>query len=410
MKSKLASAVVFALLATSAYAASQKPVVAFTFVCNGDPSLRTGACPNGTWANSLIQGSDGNFYGTAEFSASGEISNSAGTIFSLTPAGKFTLLHSFVAGADNTFPNGASPLSLTEGPDGKLYGLTWAGSGAVFRIGRTGSGFKMIHRFCSVGTSCSDGSIGVGALLVGKDGNIYGATNQGGTGCSGVGCGTIFRVMPSSGAYEVLATFSSDVTGFPNGLTEAPDGTFYGLTANGASLFHFVPSSGELQQMTLPFPFPAGCSGFACFAKGALAFGANGNLYGLYTVYGTGGSGLFEVEKDGGNLKLYSLYDSTLSGGGPMGLMLASDGNFWIPDNAGRSGNGDVIAVSTSTTKVLHRYAPFSPSAAVGASPGSLIQAKDGTLWGTTFNYGVVSKGHFGGGTVYRLNLGLPPE
>jgi len=410
MRGKLAVVIVFALVTVSAYAAGQKPVAVFTFVCNGDPIQRNGPCPNGTWANSLIQGSDGNFYGTAEFSASGEISNSAGTVFSLTPGGKFTLLHTFAANTKGTFPNGASPLSLTEGPDGKLYGLTQAGSGALFRIGKTGSGFKVIHRFCSVGTSCSDGSGGVGILAVGKDGNIYGATNQGGIGCSGVGCGTIFRVTLSSGAYEVVATFDSDVTGFPYGVTAASDGTFYGLTANGASLFHFVTSTGELQQMKLPFPFPPGCSGDACFATGALAFGPNGNLYGLYTVYDTGGSGIFEVETDGSNLKLFPLYNKTLSGGGPLGLTLASDGNFWIPDNTSSNGNGEVIALSPSTGKLLHSYAPFSPSAAVGASPGSLVQAKDGTLWGTTFNYGIVSKGHFGGGTVYRLNPGLPPR
>jgi uncharacterized repeat protein (TIGR03803 family) len=318
------------------------------------------------------------------------------------------VLHTFAAGTNGVFANGASPASLTESPDGKLYGLTSGGFGAVFRIGKTGSGFKVIHRFCSA--QCSDGSDPAGALLVGTDGDIYGATTYGGAGCSGVGCGTIFRVTPSSGAYEVVATFSSDVMGFPYGLTPAPDGTFYGLTANGASLFHFVPATGELQEMTLSFPSPAGCGTFACFATGPLAFGPNGNLYGLYTEYDLGGSGLFALETDGSHLQLFPLYNTTLVGDGPMGLMLASDGNFWIPGSTGDNGKGDLVKISLSDGKVLQALAPFSPSAAVGVSPSSLIEAKDGTLWGTTTAYGAASKGHFGGGTVFSLHAGLPPR
>ncbi|HKH99610.1 MAG TPA: choice-of-anchor tandem repeat GloVer-containing protein [Candidatus Sulfotelmatobacter sp.] len=413
MKGKFLLGLLFALLALftgAASAASSQPVVSHTFVCNGNAIQRTGPCPNGNGINSLIQGSDGNFYGTAEFSASGETSGSAGTIFSVTPAGQFTPLHTFVANAKGAFANGANPLSLTEGPDGKLYGLTNGGVGVVFRMDKTGSSFKVIHHFCSVGTSCSSqGTIGVGVLRVGKDGNIYGATNEGGTGCSGVGCGTIFRVTPSSGAYAVVALFTSDVTGFPYGLTAASDGTFYGLTANGSSLFHFDPATEALQLMALSFPFPAGCGGVACFATGTLAFGPSGNLYGLYTEYDTGGSGLFEVETDGSHLQLSPLYNATLLGGGPMELLLGGDGNFWIPESVGGTGSGDLIALSPSNGKVLQTLAPFGTAAPAGAFPSSLMQAKDGTLWGTASEYGVVPKAHFGGGTVYSVNLGLPP-
>jgi streptogramin lyase len=198
--------------------------------------------------------------------------------------------------------------------------------------------------------------------------------------------------------------------GFPYGLTPAPDGSFFGLTANGASLFHFVPATGELQQMTLSFPFPSGCGTFACFATGPLAFGPNGNLYGLYTEYDLGGSGLFELETDGSHVQLFPLYNTTLVGDGPKGLMLASDGNFWIPGSTGGGGNGDLVTLSPSDGSVLQSFAPFGTSAAVGASPSSLLQAKDGTLWGTTMAFGAASKNHFGGGTVFNLNAGLPPR
>ena len=413
MRRAVATAIVFASLAISANAASSKPVVVHTFVCNGDPSQRIGSCPNGAQPNFLIQGSDGNFYGTAWAAEEGESTPTGGTIFSLTPAGKFTLLHLFVAGADGSFANGTGPSSLTEGADGNLYGTTEFGGngpsaiypsyGVVFRVSKTGTGFKVIHRFCSVGTSCSDGGSGAGALVAASDGNLYGATAQGGS----HNVGTIFRVTPASGAYEVVDSFTLTEGGYPNGLIPAADGTFHGLTINGDDLFHFTPLTSAVALAKLPFPFPPGC-GTGCIAEPFAAIGANANLYGLYTFYIGGGLGLYEVELDGTHLQLFPRYNTTPNGGGGMKLLLASDSNFWIPENPGVSA-GDLITLSPSNGKVIRRLAPFSTSAAVGAFPSSLIQAKDGTLWGTASDYGGASSGHFGGGTVYRLNLGLPP-
>jgi uncharacterized repeat protein (TIGR03803 family) len=418
MKSKLARTIVLALLATSAYAASQKPVVVHTFLCNGDPSQRIGPCSNGAQPNFLIQGSNGNIYGTAWAAEEGENTPSGGAIFSLTPAGKFTLLHLFVAGTNGNFANGGGPVSLTEGPDGNLYGITQFGGngpnavypnfGVVFRVSRTGTGFKVIHRFCSVGTSCSDGGGAVGPLVASTDGNLYGVTSEGGTD-SRCSCGTIFMVTPSSGAYEVVQSFNPSTDGFyPNGLIPAADGTFYGLTIQGDDLFHFTPATGALESTKLPFPFASGCAE-GCFAQPFLTIAANGNLYGLYTFYQTGGLGLFDVQLDGSHFERFPEYNTTLNGGGGMELLPASDGKFWIPENPGVSA-GDVISLSPSDGKVIRRLAPFSASAAVGAFPSWLMQAKDGTLWGTASDYGIASTGHFGGGTVYRLNLGLPPR
>ena len=414
MKRKLPFSILFVLLAGFAYAASAKPVVVHTFLCNGDPSQRIGPCPNGAQPNFLIQGSDGNFYGTAWAAEEGEITLSGGAVFSLTPAGKFTLLHLFVAGTNRTFANGSGPTSLTEGADGNLYGLADFGGngpnavypnyGVVFRVSKTGTGFKVIHRFCSVGTSCSDGGNSAGPLVAAADGNLYGAGNEGGS----LNEGTIFRITPSTGAYEVVYSFPSATGGYPNGLIPAADGTFYGLTIQGDDLFHFAPPKGDIELTKLPFPFPPGC-GTGCFAEPFAVLGANGNLYGQYTFYLTGGLGLFQVELDGSHLQLFPQYNTTLNSGG-VELLPASDGNFWIPENPGPGNSGDVISLAPSDGKVIRRLAPFGTSAAVGAFPSFLIQAKDGSLWGTASDYGVASTGHFGGGTVYKLNLGLPPR
>ncbi len=416
MKGMFLFALVAALLAGSAVGAGAQPVVAFTFVCNGSPSLGVGLCPNGAVPTSLIQGSDSNFYGTAMVSALGEVGNAAGTVFSLTPAGKFTLLHTFLPDAHKNFSNGASPTSLIEGRDGNLYGLTSAGGngadttfpgyGIVFRISKTGANFRVIHRFCSTAT-CSDGVALGSQLVAGKDGNIYGVTLQGGTGsgCGQPACGTVFRVQPSSGTYQVAANFNFSTDGeFPQGLALAPDGTFYGSSSEGGKLFHFIPATGALQTAAMPFPLPKGCPGFACFAAGVFAIGSNGNVYGYYTVYDSPDTGIFEVQPDGSNLKFFP------PSGSGANLLQASDGNLWIPDYAS-SISGDIVALSSLNGTVVKKLTPFGPSAAAGAVPSWLIQAKDGTLWGTTSQGGKVStKNQIGGGTIYSLKLGLPPN
>jgi len=372
----------------------------------------------------LIQGSDGNFYGAAKVSSyqSGTLPVEGGTLFSLTAAGTFTLLHTFGEGPKKNFANGEGPASLIEGPDGNLYGTTvsggegygvpsgFSGYGVVFRIGKTGSGFQVIHRFCSAMPSCSDGAYPAGGLAVGSDGNIYGVTSQGGTGsgCAEPACGTLYRITPSSGAYEVVFSFSPSAGQEPTGLTPAADGTLYGITLQGGALFHYIPDTGDMQSTALAFPFSPGCGGFACFATSGPVFGPNGNLYGLYTIYDTGGSGLFEVQPDGGNLQLFPEYATAAQGGSAVGLPLASDGNFWVSESDSATGvTGAIVTLSPSDGAAIQTLTPF--GGAAGSYPSALIQAKDGTLWGAASNGVVAGSDHFAGGTVFSLNEGLPP-
>src|SRR5258708_27030513 len=182
MKGKFLFVVLFAsLLAGSSYGASSQAVVEFTFVCKTSQFQVSGPCPKGGRPGPLIQGSDGNFYGTAQVSSEGNSQPNGGTVFSLTPAGSFKLLHTFVA-APNNYANGNNPGLLIEGPDGNLYGTTLFGginnNGVLYRVGKNGSGFQVIHKFCSK-ANCADGA--GGALLAGTDGHVYGASFTGGT-------------------------------------------------------------------------------------------------------------------------------------------------------------------------------------------------------------------------------------
>ena len=102
----------------------------------GAPSLQYPRAP-------LIQGTDGNFYGTSY--KGGDLTLSGGTVFRCTPEGVVTVLHGF------TDPEGDSPEGgLVQGSDGNLYGTTEAGGianlGAVYRVTLAG-GFTVLHQF-----------------------------------------------------------------------------------------------------------------------------------------------------------------------------------------------------------------------------------------------------------------------
>jgi len=415
MKRNLTLAVLsfVALLASSAFAAGAQPVAVYTFTCNGSPLSRIGACPEGAIPYSLLQGSDGNSYGNTQMSSQGK-SDTGGTVFSLTPAGKVTVLHTFLAGADKTFANGSNPGLLVEGSDGKLYGSTiygginggegFIGDGVLFRVNKKGSGFQVIHKFCSE-TNCADG-ITTTALLAAPDGNLYGTTFAGGTGsCSGGGCGTIFKITPSTGAYEVVFSFPDETTdGYePTSLIVGPNGSLYG---NSGRLFEYTPSTVVFQIVPVSFPLVNGLQ-----SGGAVeVVGANGNFYGLYGVFTLSSAGLFEVDTDGSNVQLFPFYTTKDGDGTPDGLVLGSDGNFWMADFNGSTGYGDIISLSSSDGAVLQTFTPFSSTAAVGAYPAGIVQAKDGTFWGTSTDFGKASKGHFAAGVAFSLNAGLPPR
>ena len=180
MKRTLPFALLFALLTSATYAASQQAAAVYTFTCTGSAFQRNGACPDGGRPDGLIRGSGGTFYGVAQDSGEGTSSPTGGTVFSVTPGGTFRLLHTFLPGANNDYANGNVPGGLLQGPDGKLYGQTlfggvdgcngYCGYGLLYRVNTDGSGFRILHKFCSQ-TNCADGASGAVEAL-GTDGNL----------------------------------------------------------------------------------------------------------------------------------------------------------------------------------------------------------------------------------------------
>ncbi len=188
-----------------------------------------------------MQGSDSNFYGTTEFGGmNGQGFTNGnnvgyGTVFRISPDGSYTNLYSFAG-----YPNdGANPSSgLVQGSDGNFYGTTQYGGtnpdcgygcGTVFRISSSGNE-TILYSFYSYP---SDGVIPSGGLVQGSDSNFYGTTAGGGTSTNG----TVFRISPS-GTYLNLYSFGShpnDGSGPIGDLVQVSDGNFYGTTISGGA-------------------------------------------------------------------------------------------------------------------------------------------------------------------------------
>lgn len=182
--------------------------------------LFAAAPADGARPSVLIQGSDGNFYGTTAIGGA----NNAGAVFKLTPEGVETILYSFTGGSDGTYADG-----LVQGRDGNFYGTTSGGSttfGTVFKV--TPQGVETtLYTFS--GSSPSNGATPTNALTQGTDGNFYGTTLNGGINEGG----TMFQLTPG-GVVTVLYSFPN--TSGPNtNLVQGSDGNFYGGTErNGA--------------------------------------------------------------------------------------------------------------------------------------------------------------------------------
>jgi uncharacterized repeat protein (TIGR03803 family) len=149
-----------------------KESLVYTFQANADGEFPNGAYPN---AN-LIQGSNGDFYGTTyEGGSAGE-----GTIFEITAGGKETVLYSFPNQTDGAYPT----LPLTQGPDGLLFGAATdcAGGGCaqagLFDITTKGA-YENLYLYPLVCSNCGQPEA---PLLLSTNGTFYSTTEQGGKG------------------------------------------------------------------------------------------------------------------------------------------------------------------------------------------------------------------------------------
>src|SRR5204863_365766 len=171
----------------------------------------------------LVQGSDGNFYGTT--TVGGNYNGGEGTVLKISATGVMTTLYLFTGDQ-----GGGNLCGLVQSSDGNFYGTTAGGGnhggfGTVFKISATG-GLTTLYSF----TGGKDGWSPLAGLVQGSDGSFYGTTIDGG---SDGGQGTVFKIS-ATGALTTLYSFTGGQDGgFPSGLVQGSDGNFYGTTDGG---------------------------------------------------------------------------------------------------------------------------------------------------------------------------------
>jgi uncharacterized repeat protein (TIGR03803 family) len=192
----------------------------------------------------LLRDSTGNLFGVAEI---GGGTHSAGAVYRLSPAGhkwNFTTLYDFQGAPDASGPYGG----LIEDASGNLYGTTYyggtSGLGTVFELKALADG-KYRERVLYSFKGGSDGSSPLSTLLFGAPGQLYGTTTAGGGSCD---CGTIFKLDLAAHTETVLHSFGNGVDGASPlyGLTADTSGNMYGATELGGTsgqgtVFKFRP-------------------------------------------------------------------------------------------------------------------------------------------------------------------------
>jgi uncharacterized repeat protein (TIGR03803 family) len=371
----------------------------FTTLANFDGT--NGANP---YLMSLVQGTDGNLYGTAYYGGA----NDGGTAFKITPGGTLTPIYSFCSKgtcADGEYPSAG----LVLGTNGNFYGTTSYGGahheGTVFEITAAGK-LTTIYSFCDE-SGCPDGEVPEGALVQATNGNFYGTTTYGGAHLFG----TVFEITPT-GTLRTLHSFDLKDGADPDaGLVQATNGNFYGTTFSGGAngdygtVFEITPAG----KLTTLYSF---CSKGDCadgfYPYAGLVQASNGNFYGT-TSYGGAhhGGTVFEITAAGKLTTIYSFCSKSGCADGyypKAGLIQATDSNLYGTTYLGGARDyGTVFKITTAGTLTTrhsfvgdtHGYAPA----------GGVAQATNGNLYGTTYLGGTYD--YYG--TVFSLAVGLGP-
>jgi uncharacterized repeat protein (TIGR03803 family) len=340
----------------------------------------TGA-PDGAYPyGGLVQDAAGNLYGTTSFGGSSYF----GAVFEVDASGTESVLYSFTGATAGAYPFAG----LIQDTVGNLYGTTNEGGaftyGVVFKLDTSGNE-KVLHSFSA---NYTDGQDPEGGLVLDKNGDLYGTTNEGGR----HNLGTVFRV-DATGKEKVLHTFAGGPKDgaypFLTSLLLA-NGNFYGVTPNGgASNYGMVYRMSKKGKVTVLYSFTGGTND-GCYPHGTPLIDSDGNLYGSTSNCGASGKGtVWELSAGNVETVLHSFAGGSSDGAYPYaGVIMDTAGNLYgVTVNGGGTLNvGAVYELTpgsngTWTETILHGFGQD------GAYPyGGLIQDTNGNLYGTTYN------------------------
>lgn len=316
-------------------------------------------------ASGVILDSNGNMYGTTliggDLNCADNPGGGCGVVYELSPTGQEKILHKF-NGEDGIYPVWVGDLARDS--QGNLYGATENGGdnscacGNIFKIDTTGHE-TTLHNF--TGTNNGDGAYPYAGLIVDGKGNLYGTTFNGGdNSCNpGLGCGTVFRFDLKTSKEKVLYTFGSnggDDGQNPFGpLVEDAAGNLYGTTSNGGGA----------------------------------------------TACGQGCGTVFMLDTKNHETVLHAFTGVNGDGETPFAaLVLDKKGNLYgTTEYGGNNSNSGIVFKLTKTSKTWQESILHTFSGPDGAEPdGAVVFDTAGNLYGTA-----AAAGSFGYGTVYKL-------
>ncbi|MGA2190601.1 MAG: choice-of-anchor tandem repeat GloVer-containing protein, partial [Steroidobacteraceae bacterium] len=338
------------------------------------------SCADGSTPTGVIQGSDGNFYGTTLFGGTGTAGcgSGCGIIFKVTPAGKLTTLHNFCV--DSGCPDGSGlPFgNLVEATDGNFYGVTSSGGkygqGTIFKITSAGT-FTSLYSFCPEQGPCPDGEHPYGGLIQGSNGDLYGITGEGGA----IGYGEVFSIPTSGGTPTILHSFNQADGSEPNAaLILGNDGNLYGTTQSGGladcfagnycgtifkitqggtftSLVQFDNANGQMGEFT------------------PVTQATNGNFYGMAGGGASNNTILYQMTPSGGLSTVFTFcaYGCVEGDGGIGNLVQAGNGLLYGTSGGGSYNDGVIFSLSLGSSSALAvTFSPTSvsfPTVVIGA-------------------------------------------
>jgi uncharacterized repeat protein (TIGR03803 family) len=276
-----------------------------------------------------------------------------------------------------------------------------------------GQTYKILHVF----GSGSDGAGPSGGLVADAAGNLYGTTESGGTGnCNGFGCGTVFSLTQTNGAWTetVIHSFQgSDGMGTLMPPTLDAAGNVFATTpqclsgCNG-SVVELIPQQNGTWSEKVLHAFGSPPDGGFPFS-GVTFDAANGTVYGDTQQGGIGQFGFGTVYAfSGPNYSNYSILYSfnpkeVSADSNPGGGILALDaaGNLY-----GTATNyleqSTIFRLSPNqqggwTETILYRFAEIEN----GSDPvGGVILDASGNLYGATYSGGPLNGNY---GVIYKL-------
>jgi uncharacterized repeat protein (TIGR03803 family) len=338
-----------------------------------------------------------------------------GTIFELSPPAQSggtwteTVLYRFQGGSDGSFPNSGLVLDSA----GNLYGIATGNSticvcDVIFKLSPQSGGTWTQSVLYT--TNYPTNYEPIGTLALDSAGNLYGVTSPTNN------CGTVFRLSPPAGGgtpwtetliYQFPSTRNAyDVCGPIGALVLDKSGNVYGATqgvvggATTGSVYRLKPPAitGQPWTISVLHDFTGGADGYQ--PEAGVIFHNGMNLYGTTFFGGANSAGtVFQLSPPSAGHTGWTKttifdFDASTSGQGPYGIVFDNAGNIYGATRfAVSGGGGEIFKLSPPSTQGGAWTETTLYSFGCSCYPTGVIRDKGIALYGLSGGGGTVNEG-----------------